>query len=394
MPRRILLTGATGALGPHVAAELLALPAVDRIHILVRSSSVPARDRFDAWSKTVCALHRAATGQAVDRARLHLVEGDVAEPGLGLQPRQCQELARQTDIILHAAADTRFLGPADVQQDINVEGTRRLLEWAGQCPSLQQFILVSTICVAGSSTGRVPEASFVPPGFVNRYEKTKWEAEQLVLASPLPVRSARVSIVTGSHATGAVHRLGALHHVLRWFGRGLIPMVPGTPTTLVDLIAVETAARLLARAAVADTPDKAIWHIAAGERAIPLHDLMEFVWQEFAAEREAAQSRRTTMPRIVDAAAFEALRQRIGDRDPVQAHLIKSIDSSLPGLLYPRVFDTTAAETLWGGPLPLPDWRQTLRRVIRFITQGTGATGGRAARRAAVHHEFAEPVGR
>jgi hypothetical protein len=41
-----------------------------------------------------------------------------------------------------------------------------------------------------------------------------------------------------------------------------------------------------------------------------------------------------------------------------------SVSSFLPMLLYPRTYDTSRAEALWGGPLPCPDWRQTVSRVL------------------------------
>ena len=374
MPEMILLTGATGALGPHLAAELLARQAGDHVSALVRSTAVSVQARFDRWVETVCSI-RCGGGATwpPDPARLHLVPGDIAEEGLGLAAAQRDALARQTQVIIHAAADTHFRGPAEMQWNVNVEGTRRMLEWAAGCPRLRQFILVSTICVAGTSSGRITETFAAPPAFLNQYEQTKWEAERLALASSLPVRVARVGVVMGSHATGVVHRLGALHHVLRWFGRGLIRVVPGTPRSSVDLIAVETAARFLARAAAEQGADRAIWHVTAGERAVGLQELMDFTWQQFNPAPVMANARRAAdadAPRIVDAATFARLRRSADPRRaPALGHLIESIDSFLPGLLYPRTFDTTQAEKLWGGPLPLTDWRETLGRVIRFINQ-------------------------
>jgi hypothetical protein len=35
-------------------------------------------------------------------------------------------------------------------------------------------------------------------------------------------------------------------------------------------------------------------------------------------------------------------------------------------LLASRTYDTTRAEALWDGALPLADWRQTLGKVFRF----------------------------
>src|SRR5207249_10968609 len=108
-----------------------------------------------------------------------------------------------------------------------------------------------------------------------------------------------------------------------------------------------------------------------GERAVGLQELMDFTWQQFNPGPLMANARRADdAPRIVDAATFARLRRSADPRRaPALGHLIESIDSFLPGLLYPRIFDTTQAEKLWGGPLPLSDWRETLARVIRFIDQ-------------------------
>lgn len=392
MPRKILVTGATGALGPQLAAELLAAGTEDHVCALVRAAGTSARQRFERWVQTVCTIAQnhslgrpedgfsTSDNGTIDPSRLHLIAGDVTDDGLGLDSGARGELSRDTEVIIHAAADTKFRGSAEEQWDVNVEGTRRMLEFAASCPRLRQFILVSTICVAGKSRGKVSETFFAPDGFVNQYERTKWEAERLALSSALPMRIARVGIVMGSRENGAVHRLGALHHVLRWFGRGLIPMVPGTPQSSVELIDVEMACRFLARAAseeaIERTADGAIWHVTAGLRATPLAELMEFTWEQFSRTNRAG-GRRGEKGRIVNAETFERLRRASESRgDLALGHLIESIDSFLPGLLYPRSFDTTQAERLWGGELPVADWRETLGRVIAFIE--AGARGKRA----------------
>lgn len=377
MPRKILLTGATGALGPQLAAELLAARANDHVNALVRAASDNAQDRFGQWAKTVCGI-RIAGGSALPCAsRLHFIAGDMSKEGLKMGSQDRRELAQQTDVIIHAAADTQFRGCAQAQWDVNVEGTRRMLEFAAECPRLKQFILVSTVCVAGKRSGRIDEAFFEPPGFVNQYERTKWEAERLALESNLPVRVARVGIVMGSREDGAVHRLGALHHVLRWYGRGLIPLVPGTPSSTVELIDVETVCRFLALAAgdeaMERSADKAIWHVTAGRQAVPIGELMEFTWEQFNGGVRSPNSRRGDGGRLVNAQTFERLRRASASRgDLALGHLIESIDSFLPGLFYPRSFETARAEELWGGELPVADWRQTLGRVIRFIETRTG----------------------
>jgi hypothetical protein len=44
--------------------------------------------------------------------------------------------------------------------------------------------------------------------------------------------------------------------------------------------------------------------------------------------------------------------------------VIASVDAFLPALLYPKTFATNAAERLWGGELPLPDWRELFQKVV------------------------------
>src|SRR5258706_12029455 len=373
MYRNLLLTGATGALGPHLAAELLATEAADRISVLVRPATAPARTRFVAWLKTVSGILSSTDreAEAIDLTpnpldRLHPVVGDISHEGLRLEASEDVELRRDVEVIIHAAADTRFIAPAGDQWDANVEGTRRMLDWATRCPRLRRFILVSSAYVAGSQTGRIFEhVSGERPEFVPHYQRTKWEAERLAVASGLPVSIARVSLIMGSHATGFVHRPGALHNLIRWFGRGLLPVLPGTPETTVDLIAAETAARFLARAASSDVADaKAgskegppIWHIAAGCKAARLSDLIDFVFAQFC-EQPGWARKQIAKARVVDRTAFERLCKSAAATDHAGfAQVMGSVGSFLPDLLYPKTYDTTRAEALWGGSLPLPDSR-------------------------------------
>ncbi len=46
--------------------------------------------------------------------------------------------------------------------------------------------------------------------------------------------------------------------------------------------------------------------------------------------------------------------------------VLEAAGSFFPALLYPKVYQTARAERVWGGPLPLSDWRSTLGRVIDF----------------------------
>ena len=52
--------------------------------------------------------------------------------------------------------------------------------------------------------------------------------------------------------------------------------------------------------------------------------------------------------------------------DLLFTRVLESTAAFLPMLLYPKVYETARAEQCWGGPLPHPDWRPVLEKVIDF----------------------------
>ena len=364
MGRHILLTGATGALGPHLVAELLQAGPADRLYFLIRPAAESIERRFASLVERV----REVVHRDIDRERLCPVAGDLRLADLGMAPAQRRALSRTTQVVIHAAADTRFRAPAELQHQTNVAGTHRLLDWARGCLRLQQVVLVSTTCVAGSRTGRISEVLFAAPAdFTNPYEQTKWQAELLAHASRLPLRVLRLSTVMGSQRTGAVYRPGALHHALRWLSRGLVPMVPGDRRSPVDMISSETAALLVARAAAEPPREFAIYHVAAGQRALPLGDLLDFATEQFKLRLEAWHHGQIDRALIVDKATFKLFCQTVRQsQDVLFGQVLESINSFLPALQHPKIYDTARAEALWGAPLPMQDPRETLERVIDF----------------------------
>jgi nucleoside-diphosphate-sugar epimerase len=306
--------------------------------------------------------------QAVEwRDRVTPIAADIRSARLGLSGHLADRLSGTIDAFVHAAAETRFRIPLKQLWDTNVDGTRRVLDFAASCRRLSRIVVLSTVCTSGTRTGRIPE-SFIstPPEFLNDYERTKWESERLALDSGLPLGIARVSIVVGSRTSGAVHRAGALHHLFKWFGRGLIPVIPGTESTRVDLISTETVARFVSQTMARPFPKGAIWHVAAGDNAARLSDIVELSFRESRRGAPIENIHRPGAPFIVDRDAFEQFRPAdASPRQRVVRRAMDSINSFLPGLLYPRVYDTTGAEQFYGAALACPDWRQTLLRMIR-----------------------------
>jgi len=366
MSRAVLVTGASGALGPHLVAELLRHHEHPRVFALFR----PGR----GWADHLCALRASIDELTVDGEgppsfeRLIPIKGDILHADLGLDAGERDRLLSDVEVVIHAAARTRFTAPAADLHDSNVQGTRHVLELARRCVHLQQFLLVSTTCVAGTATGSIAERlENEPHEFVNAYERTKWEGERLAAAANLPVRVARLSTCVGGERTGYVHRFGAIHQLLYWLTRGLLPTVPAAEGARIDVIATDVAARWLARAAGEPVDGLEVCHVAAGSHAIPLHELLECAVGHLRARLSGWRCGQIEPPAIVDAATFRLFeRAATVAGDVVLARVLDAAGSFLPSLLYPKVYQTCRAERVWGGPLPLSDWRSTLGNVIDF----------------------------
>jgi nucleoside-diphosphate-sugar epimerase len=353
----ILITGATGHLGPHLIAELLRSGDSDRLYVVAR------RSRMQSAAERIAAIERVA------RAQLNI--RGIAVQRVSVVPLDSERLAsadaiesfrNEISVIVHAAADTRFGAPADELRPSNVNGTLALCRIAAECPHLCQFLLVSTACVAGCRSGVIPEAILDDSaGFANAYEQTKWEAEQAALASGLPLRIARLTTCVGSHETGYVHRAGALHHLLHWTARGLVPMIPASVDSGLDLISTDVAGAWLARACTRPPDGIDICHVALGSDRIPLETLLDAVIPLLTLDARAPSIR----PMLVEPSVFQSFSDMVRvSGDALFVRVQQSAASVLPTLLHPKTYDTSNAERCWGSRLPHPDWRHLLTRVV------------------------------
>jgi len=168
---RVALTGASGYTGGHVLSALRARG--DAVAALVRPASVTAQLR--------------ASGA-------ELVEGDLADAGA------LARLVARADAVLHVAAVFRTAGHPDRHyRDVNVEGTRRLLE-AAVAAGVRRFVHTSTVGIYGD-VRRPPADETAPPAPSDVYQETKAEADALALSFQrergLPVAVVRPGAIYG-----------------------------------------------------------------------------------------------------------------------------------------------------------------------------------------------------
>jgi nucleoside-diphosphate-sugar epimerase len=356
MSEHIVLTGATGAIGLPLAARLLCRPSLERLTVIVRATSNAAA--LAAILKKI--------NPASDITKLRVVIGDVTHGGLGLpQPIKGPPITS----VIHGAAFTRFRDSESQWEEVNMKGTCEVLRWREvNCPDAR-LIYLSTLCAAGKIIGPIAEAPLQEPkGFVNGYEASKWHAEQIVERAGGSVAILRLATVVGSQSDGSLRRIGAFHNVLRWVYRGLLPLVPGEPHARVELIPTEYVTEGVNRLLHAPLPSAAsFYHFSRGESAIPLGELIDLCSSRFCRESEAWKRRRIDAPIVASVAAFEDFRRSVvTSRDLLFTQVLESVDSFLPELLFPKQFSTTSTTALFGGQLPLPNWKEWMTRVLDF----------------------------
>ncbi|WP_354253412.1 NAD-dependent epimerase/dehydratase family protein [Arthrobacter sp. UYEF21] len=208
---RVLVTGASGLLGREVARLLVrqghAVTTFQR-----RPAVVDGVEDLTGSVADVEAVRRAVTG----------AEG-----------------------VIHLAAKVSFTGRAADFDQVNIEGTRRLLRAARE-GGVRDFVFVSSPSVANSGTAiaGLGAGPADPDRAHGHYASTKAEAELLALAADSPefrVAAVRPHIVWGPGDTQLVER------VLERAGRGRLPLLDAG-AALIDTTYVDNAASALVAA--------------------------------------------------------------------------------------------------------------------------------------------------
>jgi thioester reductase-like protein len=177
----LLLTGATGFLGVHLAAELLAQHDAP-LRCLVR-----AGNEAEALERVRAAMIEAGVWRPEWHERLRGEPADLGAPQLGLAPDRWHALAEQTHAIFHNGAVVSFGLPYAALRKPNVEGTRALLQLAAERRrKLVHFVSSKGVFTEQAYPGDAAIGEDDPvrePLGGLAYQRSKWAAEQLVIAA-------------------------------------------------------------------------------------------------------------------------------------------------------------------------------------------------------------------
>jgi thioester reductase-like protein len=238
MTSHVFLTGVTGFIGRSLLQKWMDSLEV-RFHLLARSKhELSPRVRIKQILREL--YPDADVGHFTQR--IEVVEGDVSLDRFGLQDSDYKQLSEKVSHIIHCAAAARFDLELEEARQINVKGTENVLALARECPGLKKIDYIGTAYVAGRRRGVIGEDELDEgQQHNNTYEKSKLEAEKLVRGSwsELPITIFRPSIVICDANTGRVSSHSAFYRVLKMYLQGRLPMLPGNPSCLLDLVPVD-----------------------------------------------------------------------------------------------------------------------------------------------------------
>jgi nucleoside-diphosphate-sugar epimerase len=253
---RILVTGASGFIGGFVCRR-----AIEHGH-------------------EVTALVRRPGSEPPGTAA---VTGDLGPDG-GLEQAVAQA---RPECVVHLAAEIASQRDAAKVTEVNVGGTRRLLDaclaLGGTAAQILPQIIFSSTVVTGDAHGELlTEDGSLP--VETPYGRAKQEGERMILDSGLPAVVIRPSHVYGPGG---------------WYGEELVPRlrqpgrfaVIGSGANLWDVVHVEDVASAILLAVDADAADGRVYHVADDE-PITYYDFMALT----AAELGVGRPRRIPAP--------------------------------------------------------------------------------------------------
>lgn len=292
----LFLTGATGFVGMELLARYL--QRTDRhVLALVRAADEErAANRIDSVLELLFGRDHEFAG------RVTAIAGDVEHERLGITAADRELVTSRARQIIHCAATVSFQTGLDDSRRINVDGTRAMLELAHECDRLRQVAHVSTAYVAGTCDGAFGEGDLdVGQGFRNPYERSKYEAEQLVRehAPDLPATMIlRPSIIVGDSRTGWTPAFNVIYMPLRAFAKRQLRALPARSSAPVDVVPVDHVADAIIELTGGDQDGLSTYHLVAGERATTVGELIDL----------SARQLRRSPPALVSPLLYRAAR--------------------------------------------------------------------------------------
>jgi NAD(P)-dependent dehydrogenase (short-subunit alcohol dehydrogenase family) len=215
------VTGATGFIGKRLVKALLARRGAV-VHFLVRPGSEgKLAALYEYWGVT--------------KARAIPVTGDLTAKKLGVAADAMKALKGKVDAVYHLAAVYDLSADAESQVQVNIEGTRNMVEFA-KAIDAKHVHHVSSIAAAGLYEGVFREDMFdEAEGLDHPYFMTKHESEKIVRKEcKVPWTVYRPALVVGDSKTGEMDKIDGPYYFFKLIQRMRQILPPWMPSVGIE----------------------------------------------------------------------------------------------------------------------------------------------------------------
>jgi nucleoside-diphosphate-sugar epimerase len=337
----IFLTGSTGYIGAHVAANLLDEHGAS-LNLLVRARDArSAEERL--WQGLQMHLDFPRFYEFL-QTKVRIFRGDLTDTNFGLSRDDYERLVHTTDSVIHCAASLNRKSEKSCL-NVNLRGTLEVLLLAQRAHyyhGLRRFSEVSTVAVAGKRSNEVVtedgaiewERSDYDP-----YARTKKFCEHMTrqLLPEVPITVFRPSIVLGDSRRPETTQFDMVRAFVFLAG---LPALPFRSSDRIDIVNVDFVADAIATLHQKEQPEHDIYHLSSGRSSQTFGELTKAL--------AAAQRKRGPVYLPFLEKPFSGTVNTLANWQGSVGRSALLLKVFLPYLVWNTVFDNTRATTELG----------------------------------------------
>ena len=355
----IFLTGSTGYIGAHIAANLLRDYGAS-LNLLVRAKD-PQQGEDRLWRALQLHMDFKTFYECL-QARIRIFRGDLTDDRFGLGEDDYDRLVHTTDSVVHCAASLNRKSEKSCL-NVNLRGTLEVIKLAMHTDhyhGLRRFSHVSTVAVAGQRQDEVVtedrsvdwERSDYDP-----YARTKKFSEHMVrqLLPEVPKTIFRPSIVLGDSRRAETTQFDMVRAFVFLAG---LPVLPLRSKDRVDIVNVDFVADAVAALHVKEQMRYDTYHLSSGRESQ--------TFRQITASLAAAQGRHGPMYLPLLEKPFRRTLDLVSARKSAIGRGATLMKVFMPYLTFNTVFDNTRITTELGRkPVPFSQYSFPLLRFSR-----------------------------
>ena len=355
----IFLTGSTGYIGAHVAANLLEQHDAG-LNLLIRGKDAHEAE-VRLWQAMQLHMDFRRFYEFL-QTRIRIFRGDLTDAFFGLGQDDYDRLTHTTDSIIHCAASLNRKSEKSCL-NVNLRGTLEVLQLARRSHyyhGVRRFSFVSTVAVAGKRQDEVVtedrsiewnRSDYDP------YARTKKFCEHMVreLLPETPITIFRPSIVLGDSRHASTTQFDMVKAFVFLAG---LPALPFRSQDKIDIVNVDFVADAIASLHQKEQPQHDTYHLSSGTGSQTFRQVTDAL--------AAAQQRRKPIFVPFAEKPFSGSVNLLSNRKGPLGYGASLMKVFMPYLVWNTVFDNTrVVRELGRGPIPFSQYSYPLLKFSK-----------------------------